>query len=484
VVTGEFVAFHAAERPDAIAFVLSGRDITYAAFDRDLSRFSSALAALGVSPGNLVAISTDNPYLHCLLILALEELRAVSASFSLHERDSCRPLLSRADLILSDSHDVVTVTQRHLLISEAWLREVWALPGTGRPAAPPITADAAVRILRTSGTTGVMKMMLLRRRQQEGRLQRYAAEYQFTEASRYLLTMPLTVGHIYGSVMACLRSGGRLVFESRQRMPPAAALATHGITDVTLMPLHLKQVLDGLPPDFSKPDRLTVCTFGAPISAALRERALARLATVVYGDYGCNEVGLVFLTRSGDDSDGGTIWPGVRVEVVDENNLPVPKGEVGRIRVRTEFMVDGYLDDSEATQRMFRDGWFYPGDSGALKGSRRLQVLGRSDELLNIGGVKHSPAYLENLITRNVAVRDVGICSLRNSDGFEEICVAVVADGISDRDLSAHILNALRTIELGRVHICKTDALPRNEAGKIQRDELCRLVASAARATR
>jgi acyl-coenzyme A synthetase/AMP-(fatty) acid ligase len=358
------------------------------------------------------------------------------------------------------------------------------LPESDPPALPAAGADDPVRILRTSGTTGAMKMLALPRRQHEGRLQRYAAQYQFTEASRYLMTMPLTVGHIYGSAMACLRSGGRLVVEPPGRMSPAMALAMHGITDVTLMPVQLKHVLDGLPGDFPKPSRLTVCSFGAPISAALRQRALDRLASAVYNDYGCNEAGLIFLTRSGDDSGAGSIWPGVEVEIVDEADRPVPRGEVGRIRVRSECMVQEYLDDPEATRRMFRDGWFYPGDSGLLCGARQLRVLGRTDELLNIGGSKHAPADLEHLVARHAGVRDVGVCSVRNSDGFEEICVSVTTDGIGNESLEARLLGALRSIQLGRLHIIKVDAIPRNDAGKIQRDRLRRLAEEVVRMAR
>jgi acyl-CoA synthetase (AMP-forming)/AMP-acid ligase II len=481
--TAEVVAYHAAERPGAIALAIEGREIAYAALDRDIGSFARALATEGVARGNLVAVGADDTYLHCLLLIALEALGAASASFLRQETESARALLARADLVLAEPHFPVEGARRHLRLTGEWLQRAWTLPESDPPAPPPAGAADAVRILRTSGTTGAMKMLVLPRRQHEGRLQRYAAQYQFTETSRYLMTMPLTVGHVYGSAMACLRCGGRLVVEPPRRMSPVMALATHGITDVTLMPVQLKHVLDALPADFPKPSRLTVCSFGAPISASLRQRALERLATIVYNDYGCNEAGLIFLTRSGDDSGAGSIWPGVEVEIVDESDRPVPKGEVGRIRVRTEVMVDGYLDDPEATRSKFKEGWFYPGDSGVLRGARHLQVLGRTDELLNIGGAKLAPADLEHLVAGRAGVRDVGVCSIRNLDGFEEVCVCVTTDGVGDETLEARVLAALRNIQLGRILILKLGAVPRNDAGKIQRDRLRRLAEDAMRGT-
>ena len=163
-------------------------------------------------------------------------------------------------------------------------------------------------------------------------------------------------------------------------------MADHAVTHITLLPLHLKRLLEDLPKDFAKPPNLMVGSFGAVISETLRARAVARLATVYCSDYGCNEAGIICLAPSSSGDRFGIVWPRVRVEVVDERDEPLPSGHAGRIRVKTECMVDGDLDDPEATARMFRDGWFYPGDLGVLDGPRRLHVLGRGDEPPNIGG--------------------------------------------------------------------------------------------------
>ncbi len=60
--------------------------------------------------------------------------------------------------------------------------------------------------------------------------------------------------------------------------------------------------------------------------------------------------------------------------MVDEADRPLPPGATGRVRVRTEEMVQGYLDDEGLTAAFFRDGWFYPGDLGALGAAGRLTL--------------------------------------------------------------------------------------------------------------
>jgi acyl-CoA synthetase (AMP-forming)/AMP-acid ligase II len=196
------------------------------------------------------------------------------------------------------------------------------------------------------------------------------------------------------------------------------------------------------------------------------------LATELCSDYGCNEAGIICLAPSSGDDQFGSVWPRVRVEVVDDGDQPLPRGHAGRIRVKTECMVDGYLDNPEATARMFRDGWFYPGDLGVLDGPRRLHVLGRGDELLNIGGQKISPSFMEDLILGLAKISDVGICSIQNADGIEELCVAVSGARGNDQELLDRITYAFRAFQFGKFYVTKLDRIPRNANGKIQRNAL------------
>jgi len=197
--------------------------------------------------------------------------------------------------------------------------------------------------------------------------------------------------------------------------------------------------------------------------------------------YGTNEAGFVSAARN---ADVGAVWPGVEVEIVDDRDRFLPLGEVGRIRVRTDCLPDGYLDDPEATRRMFRNGWFYAGDMGVLHGPGRLQVVGRGDELLNIGWNKLVPEALEARVLSAVEAADAGVCSLPNADGIEEIHVALTGVRIDDRELAARLERALGEFQFGRIYVIKLPAIPRNAGGKIERDRLKRAVIESSAAAR
>lgn len=469
--TAESIAIHASRRHNGIAFSFGDREITYATLRSDLRFAVKGLTALGVRPGSLVAIGVDDPYSHCLLLIALEQLGAGAASFSSNEGEQAAALLSRVDLVLAASaHDIAGARRLHALPSD-WLDAFRGSETADNPA-PRFNSDDPVRIARTSGTTGATKILIIPRRQHDARLERYAEIYGFDTQSRYLATMPLSIFMISASVMACLRSGGAVVFASQQSWLGSPGRMWGGITHAALTPLHLKTILNGLPDDFSKPEQLTIYTFGAEVSAALRVQALDRLATRVIRSYGSNETGMIARMRAKDEDGSGSIWPGVEVQVVDEKDTPVPSGAVGRIRVRSELMVEGYLDDPEATRRMFKDGWFYPGDSGVIDSPGRLKVLGRTDDLLNIGGTKYPPEYLERRVAQDPAILDVGVCSLRNPDGIDQVWVAAVAAEVRNDELRKRVLRTLQDLPLGVIQIVKINAIPRNDAGKIRRDRL------------
>ena len=471
--TADFVAFHAAERPRAVALVNNGEEITYARFYRDIRRVERALRELGLSPGATVAIECADTYFHWLLRIAFEELGVVTASLPAQADLSSYPFLRSFDLVISEAEGRAAGVRKHDRPVGEWLPAVLARPDEGEIEVSGFVKkpDDPLRILYTSGTTGLPKRLLYRRWLHERTIAKVMWFNRVTPGSRYLLVVPFSVAGSYSNATACIRSGGTVVADGR--MATAEAISAYRITHTTLPPIHLKNVVDELPLRFQKPDELTIFSFGAAVSKVLHDKALARLATEVCDMYGSNEAGFISSRRASGDGEFGCIWPGIRVEIVDDRDERLPPGRMGHIRVKTDCMADGYIDDSETTQRMFRDGWFYAGDLGILHGATHLQVVGRSDDVLNIGWRKVPPDTLEDLIATALEGADVGVCSVPNRDGIEEICVVVAGWRGDDRDLLERIERAFQSHHLGgRFHVAKVDGIPRNANGKILRNDL------------
>ena len=478
--TADRVALLAAEMPDQVAFIDVGRTITYAQFSRDIAKFASTLRDVGLRPGSIAGVGCADVYIHWLLLLAFERLNVATASIDVTESPATYgELLAGVDLLLGDENLDFAGGMRRFPITQAWVRDILASAREESAARAPQSPDDIVRILRSSGTTGRPKRLAITRRMYELRAARYGERYGFSRDSRYLLTLSFAVGHNYGCATACLRAGGCVV-GTTLRARDAGIFRQYGITHVSLLPHFLKAILDGLPADFVKPPGLIIGTSGSHLSDELSGRALRLLATEVMDFLGCNEVGGISIKRSTLRDSFATVCPGVEVEVVDEGGRPVPCGEPGQLRIKSESMADGYLDDPETTRRFFRDGWFCPSDIAILDGPRRIKIVGRADEMIITINGKWMASDIEADIAEFVGVGDIGVCTLANREGIEEVYVAIAGARLDPNELLARVNEAFRTVSVGKFYVVVLSAIPRNAAGKIQRARLKEQVAAMA----
>jgi len=474
------IARHTAANPGGIAVINNGISISYGDLGRAVASFSEALVALGLRPGQVAAIECGVQYLHLLLVLACERLGVVSASFAASELEQSLPLLAQVDLTITEQPARAAGARRVHAITKSWVdATLSSSPGPMTPV--PEARSDPWRIQRTSGTTGTQKRVLLGRGVRDGRIASWARIDEFAPGHRVLIALRFTFGSAYWQAAMALRAGAIIVFENRITL--TEALALHRIDRVTLMPLQLREMLERMPPTFTRPPALAITTMGGRVSPAVRRRALELAAVRLREVYSCNEAGNIAMVERDDDAAIGTLCPGAQVDIVDERDVVLPYGQVGRIRVRTPYMADGFIDDPEATARMFRNGWFYPGDVGILHAPDRLEVIGRDDEILNIGGLKTVPGVIEDTLRARSKVDDVGACVLPNADGVDELWVALVYDASDDRDIRERIMPALRDFPYGHIRLIKLDRIPRTESGKIKRAELREAVASERRSS-
>ncbi|HMK68856.1 MAG TPA: class I adenylate-forming enzyme family protein, partial [Stellaceae bacterium] len=443
--TADYIAYHAAERPDAVALLDRGREISYAQLHRDLSGVVRAVTDFGFARGSSAAIAWGEFYPHCLLLLACERLGIATATFVANEGEAGAGLLESVDVVLSETRPPGISAERHRALTQGWLADALARGDAPIPAAATQSPQDPFRILRTSGTTGVPKRLLVRRHMFEAHIQRWSWVLGIARTSKCIVNTPFSANGSFTLSMAVLRAGGSVLFPGLE-IGTAAALAgpARAATHLRIAPLELKRVLDELPPGFEKPAALTVCTVGGPLPAVLREQALARLANEVIVSYACNEMPFIAVIRDAGSEGVGTVVPWAEAEVVDELDRLVPLDTPGRLRVRDAAMAEGYLDDPVTTAQKFRNGWFYPGDIAISRGPRRLQVVGRDDEILNVGGLKIAASALEAWVLRHATVGDIGICALAGDGGVNEICVAVADPAHDDAELLARITEAFR----------------------------------------
>lgn len=475
--TPDTIAQLAQQDPGALAVIDEDRLISRAQLRRELDCMAAALYALDVVEGTRVALACEHGYVHWLLVLACERLGAVSDAVLDPRREDWATLHQRTDLLLSTFHPP-PVACRHQLIHQAWLDHV--LGRLDLPALPALAhnPDAPARVARTSGTTGNSLRLLLRRCDVAHRVRSWSALLGLDGQSRYLLTLQPSAATACYQAAACMQAGAVLVFAPAAQV--LQAIARHRVTHTACLPGMLAQWLAGLPAGFGKPSALRVVCGGAAVSASLREQALARLANSFEDLYASNEAGLIATGQSAAQGAAGSLWPGVHVQIVDDQGQELPAGQTGRIRVRTSGMAQGYLGAPDATAAHFQHGWFYPGDVGVMPDAGHLRITGRESEVMNLGGIKVSPEAIEaRLCVPGVPAHELAVCALPDAMGVDEVWVALCGQAAAQQDLVVQALAAVcRDYPWVSFRVVQVPAVNPQAPGKLSRRALRDMIAA------
>jgi O-succinylbenzoic acid--CoA ligase len=336
---------------------------------------------------------------------------------------------------LDGSHDAVDALTRSL---EA------ALDG-GPPVLPATTdpgplgdAGTAALVISTSGSTGQPRRVLLSAAALRASATATAA--RLGGPGRWLLALPAE--HVAGAqviVRSLLAGSGPAVQDLRPGFRPdafaavAARMGT-GRRYTSLVPTQLARIIDSADRGAGAGlDALrgfaAVLVGGAALGAPLRERALAAGVRVVT-TYGMSE------TAGGCVYDGSPL-DGVTVDL-----------DGGRIVLGGPTLADGYLGLPEETAAVFRGGRFHTSDLGRFRDGR-LEVLGRSDDVIVTGGEKVAPAAVEAVLVAQPGIRAACVVGVPDPEWGQVVAAALVVEPGADTAAAAAAVQA----ELGRASV-------------------------------
>ena len=174
---------------------------------------------------------------------------------------------------------------------------------------------------------------------------------------------------------------------------------------------------------------------------------------------------------------------GPEIAIMDETGRPLASGERGEIMLRGPNMSRGYYNDEAATQAAFRNGWFRTGDLGYLDADGYLFIVGRIKDVINRGGQKISPLEVEEVLLSHPAVLEAGVFAVPHQKLGENVAAVVVlrpnSEATSDqlRQFARKRLAAYKVPSLIR----SVTALPKGASGKVKRNALAELIATARR---
>lgn len=341
------------------------------------------------------------------------------------------------------------------------------------PPAPVEDPHADAVMLFTSGSTGSPKGVIL------GQSALCSSGLTMVEAHGWNAERLLSLGPL--SMMSGLRnpavaapaSGSTILVpgSNSNRLPinawqEASAAQATVITAVPAWLASIMRLADRLDP---APDLRQVLLTGTSLGAAQRAEAEESLGVTIGDYYGLTETGGI-CTASLDETDAGTLGRPVNalLHILGENDDPVSPGETGRLRVHSDQLMSGYLDDPAGTAKVLLDGWLLTGDLAHWDTEGRLVLDGREDEIIKLrNGLRFHPMELEHILAGMEGVDEAAVVV----DGENLDIIALVVARV-DRNVIREKLSARVAPHLMPVQFVKVPDLPINSNGKLMRSEL------------
>jgi acyl-CoA synthetase (AMP-forming)/AMP-acid ligase II len=189
---------------------------------------------------------------------------------------------------------------------------------------------------------------------------------------------------------------------------------------------------------------------------------------------GCGPVSVSPLTDSPAQVStyAGRALDHLRVRVVDPAGATLAPGERGELLVHSPTVMNGYLNDPEQTaEAIDADGWLHTGDVGLVTGDGYLQITGRLKDMVIVGGLNVYPAEVENTIREHADVRDValiGIADERLGEVGAAFVVPASPDAFDPDALHTWCREVLANYKVPRLFL-PIEALPLNSSLKVDK---------------
>lgn len=475
------------------------------------ARAAAGFKAMGLQPGDAVAVMLRNDVPYLELILALNQLGvhlvAVNWHFKREEagyilRDSgARAVVVHADF-WPEVAEVVPEGIPVLVVSvAAEIRAAYGIADAPVPVrgqaweswrddfAPNAEAPmpSVGSMLYTSGTTGRPKAVMRlpgTPRQHEGTLRVRRMASRARSGMRTVIVGPLYHAGPNSAARVALQMAEVLVvmprFDAEQLLK---IIQQHRITHLSLVPIMLVRLLklpEAVRARYDVSSLENVTHGGSPCAPEVKRRMIEWWGPILNETYGSTETSLVTFISSDEwlqrPGSVGRPFPGTSIRILDEEGRELPAGEVGEVYVHSgeNALPFTYRNNPQARQAIERGGYVTNGDMGYCDEGGYLYITDRKRDMVISGGVNVYPAEIEHILLAHGEVHDCAVFGIPDAEYGEALAAAVVrAPGsqISAADLREWLQQQLAGYKIPKV-IDFHASLPRESMGKVFKNQL------------
>lgn len=511
----EVIGEWAAVAPEGLAFAAGSARMTWRQYAERSDRVAVLFAALGLEPGECVAVLLpDGPGVHTAYVATekaglvavgigpraglqeLEHLLRTSEASAL-----ISPALHRGEDLAAWLRDARArgLAVRHHVVVEGELgeRDCVRIDGADHPL-PPVAAGADARRMRsrglcatdvfllnsTSGTTGMPKCVIHDQARWNAFHELALEAGELTRSDRFLSALPAPFGFgIWTAhVTPTLLGAPTVVMPGFSPEATLAAIEEHEVTVLAAVSTQFIMLLGS--PELERRDLSSLRVLFTGGEAVPSERALEfekRTGAAVLQFYGSNETGALSRTTTRDPRErrlhtAGRVIESMNVRLFDEGGSEVSTPGRGQPGCRGPLLSRGYHRDPEANARLWTsDGWMLTGDVVEVDANGTLTVIGRTADFIIRGGKNVSAAAVEAAVASHPHVAVCAAVGMPDPVFGERVCVYAELTQTADLALDqlvAHLRANDVSVENLPERLIVLDALPRSSGGKIAKSRL------------
>jgi fatty-acyl-CoA synthase len=527
---------HGVAKAAAQEIVYANLRFTYAKLAERVRRLASALAGLGVGPGDTVAVMDWDSHRYLEAFFAVPMMGAVLHTVNVR--------ISPEQVLYTINHakdDVILVNAEFLPLIDAihdkirpGVRFVLLNDGTGVPASevefaaeyetmlvradtsyafPDLDENTRATTFYTTGTTGLPKGVYYSHRQ----LVLHTLVVAGTLANAphatlggddvYMPITPMFHVHAWGLPYVATMLGIKQVYPGRY-LPDVllGLIAREGVTFSHCVPTILQMMLGCPASPATDLSRWKVIIGGSALALPLARAAGERGVDIIAG-YGMSEtcpiLTLAHLLPAMREWDvekslpyrcrAGRPIPFVQLRIVDDemNDVAHDGTSQGEVVVRSPWLTQGYLGEPERSEELWRGGWLHTGDVGVIDAEGYLKIVDRIKDVVKTGGEWVSSLDVEDLILRVPGVAEVAVVGVPDDKwGERPVAFVVVKEGAAPQCTEDVVRkHVAQFADKGTVskyavpdRVYFVDAIPKTSVGKLDKKVIRAKLADTKRA--
>jgi fatty-acyl-CoA synthase len=501
---GDALVRTARRYPERTAFVFRDAQLTFRELNERASRFANAMAGLGVSKGDRVALISHNclQYLICLFGLSKMGVVFTPLNFML-KAEEIRFIINHSETKVFIVEDSLVDEVKPIVGEMPSVKHYSYIKLTGKPAPdkwldidelysekypetePEVEIDQndPFALMYTSGTEAAPKGVLLSHLNYYSAIMSLTYDFEMGKHDTVSL-MAIPAYHVAGmdSMLSSVINGNKtIMMYAPDLLGMLEIIQKERVSGIALPPTVWGGLLQW--PDIKKYDfsSLEGCiSFGGFTPQPVMEQWAKLAPDVKFRNYyGLTEITSLGTTLQPEDvmrktESIGKPCTNVALRIVDDEDKDVKVGEVGEIVARSPGVMLGYYKEEEKTREAFRSGWLHTGDLARMDEEGYFYFVDRKKDMVKSGAENVSSQEVEGVLYRHPKLAEAAVIGLPHPYWMEAVTAVVVPKKgveVTEEEIIQHCKSQLAGYKVPK-KVLFLDELPKNPSGKILKREL------------